>query len=137
VVLLRDLRATFSNTDTDRLSTASVLTNLKAMEESPWTTINRDGSALNPRGLAQRLRRYGIKSENMRDDTGKVIKGYLRAQFADAWTRYLTDDDPGGRKQDDGAPPASPHLWDDDPSWPPDLSATSATSATSHEEADR
>ncbi len=126
IILLRDLRTVFSKEGGDYLSSASALTNLRGIEESPWDSINRDGSALNARGLAQRLRRYGIKSGNIRDDDGKVLKGYFRAQFVDAWIRYLPDDDQDDSKQDggndragDGAPPVSR-----------EKSATAATTAT-------
>ena len=127
IVLLRDLRTVFSKEGAEHLVTASALTNLRGIEESPWDSINRDGSALNARGLARRLRRYGIKSGNIRDDDGKVLKGYLRAHFVDAWIRYLPDDD-----QDDSKPEGDNDPSGDDPApQSPRKSATSATSATS------
>ena len=92
VQLLDDIRVIFRKVGTDRLSSGCVLTQLKEIEESPWESINRDGSALKPRGLAQRLSRYGIKSGNMRGDDGKVFKGYFRHQFVDVWIRYLPDE---------------------------------------------
>src|SRR5262249_33649127 len=64
---------------------------------------NLKGRPLDERGLARRLRQFGIKSKNVRTDAG-VPKGYMRADFEDAWRRYL--------------PPS------------PGRSATSATSAT-------
>ena len=111
---------------TDRLSSASALTNLRGIEESPWDSINRDGSALNPRGLAQRLSRYGIKSGNIKGDDGKVLKGYFRSQFMDAWIRYLPDDDQEDSKPEDPEEPVAA----DDLSLFRMESATAATAAT-------
>lgn len=92
VMLLRDVRAVFDEHDSDRLMTDQLLKSLNDLEESPWAGITRDGKALDPRGLAQRLGKYGIKSRNVRDGGGKVLKGYMREDFIDSWSRYLPDD---------------------------------------------
>jgi Protein of unknown function (DUF3631) len=57
------------------------------MEESPWAVIRR-GEPLDSRGLAQRLRKYGVTPDLQRVGDG-VARGYTRAQFADAWSRYV------------------------------------------------
>ncbi len=116
VLLLSDIREVFRKQGADSLASASVLTQLNDFLESPWGSINRDGSALNARGLAHRLSRYGIKSANFRDDAGNVVKGYARAKFADAWSRYLAavvddDSDPGKESAEaDENPPLSRHI---------------------------
>jgi hypothetical protein len=46
------------------------------------------GKPLDERGLANRLRQYGIKSKNVRIGD-KISKGYERADLFDAWQRYL------------------------------------------------
>ena len=99
VRLLNDLRAVFG--DNDQMSSKRLLDKLCAIEEAPWGDIK--GKPLDERGLARRLRQYGVKSRTIRagNDTPK---GYLRADLHDAWQRYL---------------PQSPAT-----------SATSATSAT-------
>jgi hypothetical protein len=61
---------------------------LKEIEEAPWAVIRR-GEPLDARGLAQRLRKYDIKPDLQRIDD-QVSRGYTRAQFADAWSRYLS-----------------------------------------------
>jgi len=105
VQLLSDIRTVFDSRHADRLFTESLLTILKEIEESPWSVIRR-GEPLDARGLAQRLRKYGIKPDLQRIDD-QVSRGYTRAQFADAWSRYL------------------------DPSGPPPMaSVTSVTTAT-------
>jgi hypothetical protein len=119
VALLQDMRSTFDEHGSDRLMTDQILKSLNDLEESPWASIKRDGKALDARGLAQRLGRYGIKSRNVRDGGGKVLKGYLREDFLDAWSRYLTaanDLDFVGENNSVGPSPIG--------------SATSATSAT-------
>jgi hypothetical protein len=90
VLLLRDLRTVFSKSGLDKMTTTDVLTALNRIDESPWGSIRR-GEALDPRGLANRLSKYGIGSKALR--TGdEVIKGYARSQFQDAWSRYLDAD---------------------------------------------
>lgn len=130
VLLLRDIRAIFRKLDTDRLETATVLTELRGIEESPWSAIRRDGSELDARGLAHRLGRYKIKSVNMRDPAGNVVKGYPRVKFADAWSRYLTDDDPEAGKEAAPATPAGDET-ENVLCLFPNRSATAATAATS------
>jgi 5S rRNA maturation endonuclease (ribonuclease M5) len=85
--LLADLRAVFAKTGKEALFTKAILGALHAMEESPWKDL-KDNKALDARGLALRLRQYGIKSKQVRE--GEVTtKGYQRADLLDAWTRYL------------------------------------------------
>ena len=82
--LLADLRTVFGKTEA--LFTEAILTALHALEEAPWKDLN--GKGLDSRGLALRLRQYGIKSKQIRDGT-TTKKGYQRADLADAWARYL------------------------------------------------
>jgi len=104
VRLLADLRELYTRHDTDRLPTTTVLTELRDLEEAPWGEL--EGKPLDARRLAALLRRYGVTPHDLRQPGG-VVKGYRTegpAGLTDAWDRYL--------------PP------------PPDLAATSATSAT-------
>ena len=87
MLLLHDIRTVFNNRGADRLSTEVLLTDLKGIEESPWAVI-RQGEPLDARGLSQRLRKYDIKPDLQRIGD-EVLRGYTRAQFADAWSRYL------------------------------------------------
>lgn len=86
--LLSDLRTVFG--DTDALATDTILTRLHGLEESPWADLV-GGKPLNARGLAQRLREYGVKSQTVRVAGASVgtAKGYKRADLWDAWSRYL------------------------------------------------
>jgi hypothetical protein len=106
VMLLRDVRLVFDEHNCDRLVTDQLLKALNDLEESPWASIKRDGKSLDARGLAQRLGRYDIKSRNIRDAGGKVLKGYMGADFLDAWSRYLPDNAAGEGEDDTlGSPP--------------------------------
>jgi hypothetical protein len=78
----------------DKLPTDDIINGLVEIPESPWGTI-RKGEPIDDRGLATRLRKYGITSKALRDGES-VFKGYARAQFIDSWKRYvdnLIDDD--------------------------------------------
>lgn len=90
VLLLQDIRTVFGELGRDKLSTADVLAALNKIEESPWATIRR-GEPIDPRGLSNRLGKYGIGSKSLRVGDA-VITGYSRAQFEDAWNRYLGPD---------------------------------------------
>ena len=129
VMLLCDIRTIFSIHGTDHLMTQRLLTDLWGMEESPWASLQRDGSGIDARGLAKRLAPYGITSCDIRDAGGKNRKGYYRAAFTDTWERYIPPDDepqpPGGDRQDAPGHPG------DSVGPSPHVSATSATSATS------
>ena len=82
--LLGDVRLAFG--DADELSSKALLLALCEIEESPWSDIK--GKPLNERGLASRLRQYGLKSRTVRVGS-TTPKGYVRADFEDVWKRYL------------------------------------------------
>lgn len=89
VELLRDVEAAFKERGTSRLATAELLRILTQDDEAPWASWNR-GSPLRPRQLAQRLSEFGIKPKTTRLPNGDRLKGYALADFADAFTRYLS-----------------------------------------------
>jgi hypothetical protein len=86
--LLADLKLTFG--DAVSMTSKSLLLALTSLEEAPWRDLR--GKPLDERGLANRLRAYGIKSTTIRTEAG-VAKGYKRAEFSDAWSRYLPQAD--------------------------------------------
>jgi len=83
--LLEDCRMAFQGVD--RLQTEQLLHRLHDLPESPWHSIK--GKPLDDRGLAVRLRRYEIKPKVVRIGQ-ETARGYSRADFEDAWTRYLS-----------------------------------------------
>jgi hypothetical protein len=89
--LLADLRTVFTKAGKGALFTKVILSALHAMEEAPWKDLQdskKKDPSLDARGLALRLRQYGIKSKQIRE--GDVtLKGYERADLLDVWARYL------------------------------------------------
>jgi hypothetical protein len=102
--LLSDLHDIF---DEDQMTTAEILQRLHGLPEAPWNDLR--GKPLNARGLAFRLREYGVKSKSLSigGEYGPRPKGYARCDLQNVWEIYLPP------------PPSSP-----------DKSATAATGAT-------
>jgi hypothetical protein len=84
VRLLADCRTAFG-TDT-ALATAVLLDRLKADPDAPWFDYGPAG--LTAAKLGALLREYDIRPANIRFPDGAQAKGYQRADFTDAWTRY-------------------------------------------------
>ncbi|MBN7411170.1 DUF3631 domain-containing protein [Mycobacteroides abscessus] len=87
--LLQDIWSVFTAAGVQQLVTAQLLENLKVMEDSPWNSWGREATGLSPVQLARYLEPYGIKPRRWKQD-GKAVRGYQRADFADAWLRYGT-----------------------------------------------
>ena len=85
VQLLADLREVFG--DADRMGTESILQKLHSLPKSPWAEIC--GKPLNVRGLATRLRKYGVKPKVIRIGGG-TQRGYLAEDMREQWKRYLS-----------------------------------------------
>jgi hypothetical protein len=83
VRLLADILHVF---EVDAMSSKMLLQKLQEIEESPWRDIK--GKPLDERGLAHRLRQYGIKSKTIRIGDA-TPKGYSRSDFHEAWQSYL------------------------------------------------
>jgi len=93
VLLLRAIREIFHDLSVDRISTGKLVRRLVIRDEGPWADWweekVRDGNRRGPGALLARLlRRYGITSRPVRIN-GTVRKGYKKAQFQDAFSRYL------------------------------------------------
>lgn len=84
VMLLADIRTVFG--DETVLATETLLEGLNKLEESPWGDMK--GKPLDARGLARRLKPYGINRTQVRT-LMRSCKGYRREDFHDAWQRYL------------------------------------------------
>lgn len=87
VKLLTDIREVFGADD--RLSTHDLLDRLHALESSPWGNFR--GEPIDARYLARTLDEYEIKPKTIRFQEHN-LKGYLKSDFYDAWTRYLPED---------------------------------------------
>ena len=81
----------------DKIWTLTLLNRLHNRDESPWMDIR--GRPLTDRGLAERLRPYGIKSRDVRIGD-KALKGYDVSDLRDAWNIYLPSAHPERDKRD-------------------------------------
>jgi hypothetical protein len=63
------------------MTTATILQRLKEIAESPWAAHD-----LNANRLSVMLRPFGVASRQIRPEN---VKGYLRASFQEAFSRYL------------------------------------------------
>ncbi len=90
VGLLADVCALFDDQpDPDRISSQDLCEALINLEERPWGEWRR-GKPLTPNSLARLLKPFGIRSTKLR--FGSVTRnGYTRADFTDAFSRYLHD----------------------------------------------
>lgn len=93
MLLLADLRTMFERHQVDRLPSRTILRELVAMEERPWPEWKR-GNELTPRGLAKLLKPFEVSSRTIKLADGSTAKGYLAAEFEDAFERYLPSDPP-------------------------------------------
>ena len=73
------------------MPTEAILGALHNLKEAPWNDLK--GRPLNDRGLAQRLRPYEVKPKVL---SGGAQRGYLCADFYDAWERYIPPLPPAG-----------------------------------------
>jgi putative DNA primase/helicase len=91
-LLLNDLYRLFHDCGEDRLSSAEIVDALTEREDRPWPEW-RNGKPITGRGVAKLLKPFGVTPSVMwiRE---KSRRGYDRADFADAFARYVrTDDD--------------------------------------------
>ncbi|WP_276758937.1 DUF3631 domain-containing protein [Mycolicibacter arupensis] len=85
VRLLSDIRDVFQDTESVAISTELLLENLRGLEDSEWGVYE-----LSAYRLSRSLAEYDICPSNHRFGK-RVKKGYSRADFADAWSRYLPE----------------------------------------------
>ncbi|MGV9715176.1 DUF3631 domain-containing protein [Rhodococcus pyridinivorans] len=87
VQLLADCRTIIDGRD--RVSTEELILELRKIEESPWGDMH--GKQIDPRRLASMLKKYGVRSGQIRIGE-RTVKGYTATGengFHDAWKRYL------------------------------------------------
>ena len=84
--LLADIRDAFGARE--KITTIELIAELISDTERAWATYNR-GRPLTPRQLSQMLGAYGISPKTVRTSPHTTTKGYTRAQFEDAFKRFL------------------------------------------------
>lgn len=127
VRLLADLAGVFGAAD--QLPTAVILDRLHKLDEAPWAALGKAGKPLDARGLATRLRGYGVTSTTIREgDT--TPKGYRAEDLADPWTRYVPETRTGATAATAQQPQAETLFDVADGGHVADASATPARAAT-------
>ena len=86
VVLLIHIRRIFDEDQRDYILSGRLVERLKEDPEAPWTEWSR-GKGLSQKGLADLLGRFHIFPADIRPH--EQGRGYRRAQFEEAWQRYL------------------------------------------------
>lgn len=86
VKLLRDIWSIFHERQLDRIASAELCSALCDMEAQPWRDWNK-GKGMNASALAKQVRDFHVYSNGIRI-RGKTAKGYMKADFEDAWSRY-------------------------------------------------
>lgn len=101
--LLVDIHAAYAAVgNPEVLPTKQLILLLCSDEESPWPNYQNRG--LTPRYLQMLLQDFEISSRNYRFPAQPQAKGFARAQFLDAWTRYC----PTVLKDDANTTPGTP-----------------------------
>ncbi|MDO5706057.1 MAG: DUF3631 domain-containing protein [Paracoccus sp. (in: a-proteobacteria)] len=85
VLLLRDVREIFEAKGGSWIGSADLVAALCALEDSPWSEWRR-GISISPRGVAKLLKPYGVTPQRTTQQ-----RYYRRADFDDAFDRYLSD----------------------------------------------
>ena len=87
IQLLSDLRDLFRERKAERIATKEILKYLTGLEERRWKEWK--GKGLQAQGLRSLLRPFEIKSSRWKTQNGQDVRGYLVADFNDAFGRYL------------------------------------------------
>ena len=114
-MLLLDCREVFDAAGVDRMLSKDLDAGLHALEDRPWAAMGRTGKPLTPQGRGRYLRAFGVLSAKLHPEN---LNGYLRADFADAWSTY-------------GTPPTEPDRPDEPDGVDPDTSGSSGSSGSS------
>jgi len=106
VQLLADVRSVFEARGTDRLTTVEIVEGLMEIGDGPWpewwSRQVRDGDVRGPGRRIARLLKDFAHSRDLRTEDG-TRKGYLAADLADSWTRYLPPSPQEPQKERDNA----------------------------------
>ena len=92
IVLLGDLRALFQSTGEDKLGSEEILLHLHRMDEREWPEWRNRGP-ISAQQVAGILRPFGIPPAKWKRG-GVTGRGYFRADFEDAFSRYLPPEPP-------------------------------------------
>jgi hypothetical protein len=85
-LLLCDVREIFG--ERERVTSEELAHRLGGMEDRPWSEWGSSRKPITPAAIARQLKPFGIKPANQKQNDGRVLKGYERSDFGDAWARY-------------------------------------------------
>lgn len=85
-MLLADIRAAMPEQDC-AVNSHYLCEALVGLEDRPWREWR--GRRLSPHQLARMLAPFDIVPKAHRSSDGRVLRGYARNDFLDAWQRYL------------------------------------------------
>jgi putative DNA primase/helicase len=88
VMLLEDIRQTFTDDGSEKIFSENLVKALHALEERPWSEWGQQRKPMSKTQLAGLLRPFEIRPTTV-DIASEKAKGYHKADFADAWERYL------------------------------------------------
>jgi hypothetical protein len=80
--LLSDISDLFSGQHRSFIPSRELVAGLRGLDESPWPEMS-----LTAKGLADRLRKFGIRSGH---NTARTMRGYQLADFDGAFSAYLS-----------------------------------------------
>ncbi len=119
--LLEDIKTIFDEGNSEEISSKDLVEKLKGIENAPWGDWNK-GKGITMHRVAKMLKPFDVKPDQYRkeSDGKRKTRGYCRADFNDAFERYLSPAD----ESEDG-PTASPaahrgNLPPSPPGRPPD-----------------
>jgi hypothetical protein len=87
--LLADIRDYGFREGEVQLSVETFIDRLVLVQESPWISFEKTGRQITQHAFANLLRPYGVASVRESAGPEKGKKFWRKADFADAWDRYL------------------------------------------------
>jgi Protein of unknown function (DUF3631) len=112
VELLADVRQIFDAQKVpakrETLFSSELLSALLSMMDRPWPEAGRNGRALTERGMADLLKPFSIRTHKTVRRDQRTGKGFRRAEFEDAFSKYLVSPGThGSQGHNQGNPPHS------------------------------
>jgi hypothetical protein len=106
--LLSDIRVIFEGQDNPEvLPTKDIISGLTTLEDRPWATFTKGDKPITGHRLSRLLKSFEVHPGGDLRIGGKVLKGYRRTAFVDAFARYLpSKGQQGNNANNDGAKPA-------------------------------
>lgn len=87
-LLLADIRTLFAEKGSERMPSVEIAAALANMDARPWPEW-KAGKAITANQLARALAPFRVRPTTYRPPGCDAVKGYIAADFADIWQRYL------------------------------------------------